>query len=355
MPRLRWALVTGTALAMSCVAFPMGLQAHDHPPNSARPGECFGRADAPPVYGTEQHQVLVRRAWTETRHTPAVIDRIARQVLVRPEVVERHRTPATYRTVVDWVERPGPTRRVYEPARYDTVQERVEVAPGHAEWRRQSAPLAYGETQGGQTLVQGTGEIMCRVWVPARYETVERRVQVSSARSYDEAGPSRQEKIVRRELVSPGGWVEHRRPAVYRTEYVNRVFRAARADVVQHPAVYRTVETRTLVRPGRKGWSRIACIHPAGVSHAPPPQVALAPPPPPPPARDCSVCALSVGPSAAYIARIQRALIAQGYDPGLPDGEARPQTYAAVRQFQNQHGLPQAGLSLDTAAALGVQ
>ena len=378
MSRIRLAVLFGAAAGLSCVAGPMGLQAHDLPPDSARPGQCFGRVSSPPVYATQRRQVLVRKGWVETHRVPAVIDRVAHQVLVRPEVIEREHTPATYRTVVEWIEHPGEIRHVSEPARYETVREKVQVEAGHAEWRHTDAPLAYGETSSGQTLVQGTGEVMCRVWVPARYETTSRRVLVSPGRSYDVTGPSSREKVEHRELVSPGGVIEHRTPAVYRTEWVNRVFRQASSQVIEHPAVYRTVETQVLVRPGRQGWARLPVCRAPVVAVRPPP------PPPPPPVvhRDCG-CTLSslssdappipapytttvqtygataqtygaAAPSPIFVARVQRALIGLGYDPGVPDGDARPQTYAALRQFQNKRGLPQTGMTNETARALGV-
>ena len=251
MSRTRLVVLLGAAAGAACL-LPAGLEAHDLP-RHAPPGACYGKTYSPAVYGTERRQVLARKGWTETRRTPAVVERVARQVLVRPEVVERYRTAPTYRTVVEWIEHPGAVRTVHEAPRYDVVREKVQVEAGHSEWRRSDAPLAYGETSSGRTLVQGTGEIMCRVWVPARYETVERRVLVSPGRSYEVTGPSRREKIVRREQVSAGGWYEKRRPAIYRTEYVNRVVQSGRTELIQHPALYRTVETRSLVRPASQG------------------------------------------------------------------------------------------------------
>jgi hypothetical protein len=306
MSRFRLTALLGTAAGICCLAAPTGLLAHGLP-SHAEPGQCYGKVYSPAVYETTSHKVLAKKAWTETRKVPAVVERTSRKVLVHPETIERFHTPPTYRTVVDWIEHPGEVRRVTEAARYETVREKVQVEAGHAEWRRQSAPLAYGETASGQTLVQPTGEIVCRVWVPARYEMVEHRVMVSPARTYEVTGPSHREKVVRRELVSPGGTREKRRPAVYRTEYSTKVVRPATVKTIQHPAVYRTVRSRTLVRPAHQTWSRLQC-HPHVVHHAapppppPPPHVcnctytaAPPPPPPPPPPHPCN-CTYSAAP-----------------------------------------------------------
>lgn len=59
--------------------------------------------------------------------------------------------------------------------------------------------------------------------------------------------------------------------------------------------------------------------------------------------------------SAAAIAAAQRALRAEGYDPGPADGKLRPQTAEAVMQAQKQRELEPTGrLDRRTAAALGV-
>ena len=48
-------------------------------------------------------------------------------------------------------------------------------------------------------------------------------------------------------------------------------------------------------------------------------------------------------PSQEQIARAQEQLKAAGYDPGSVDGVWGPQTEAAVRDFQQQHGLAVSG------------
>jgi hypothetical protein len=328
MSRLRWAVLSGAAAGLACIAAPPSLsgaqaqaQAQDQPPPNARPGECYGKVILPPVYGTSERRELVHEAWTETRRTPAVVRKTARKVLVRPARDEKVRTAPVYRTVVSWVTRPGVVRRVSEPDRYRTIREKVLVEPGHSEWRRTDAPLAYGETASGQTVLQSTGEIVCRVWVPPRYKFVEREVLVARGRTHDVVGPPRRKRVVHKVLVSKGGWTVRHRAAVYRTEYVKQVVRPGRTELVEHAPVYRIVETPVLVRPAHEGWSRVLCggqLNPA------------------------------------FMAQVQQALIARGFDPGPPDGAGRPQTYAALRAFQRQHGLAQGQLTLETAHALGV-
>jgi hypothetical protein len=321
MSRNGLAVILGAAAGLSCLA-PLAARAGDlPPPQNAHPGECYGKVILPAAYSTARRQELVRQAWTETQRSVAVVEKVAKRVLVRPEVIERTRTAPVYRTEVTWEQGPDEVSRINEPARYETVREKVLVSAGHAEWRRTDAPLAYGETSSGQTVLQATGEVVCRVWVPARYETVERRVKVSGGRSYEVVTPGARRRVVRQVLESAGGWTERRIAAVYRISYVERTVRSGRTRSIQHPAAYRTVETRTLVRPQREGWSRIVC-------------------------GDVR--------SQSYVLKMQQALIAQGFDPGPADGAGRPMTYSALRSFQSKHNLPEGQITAETAQALGL-
>jgi hypothetical protein len=320
MSRLRLGLIAAAA-GLSCLGPPDGgAQAHEGPPAGARPGECYGQVILPALYGSAAQQVIERQAWNETVRGAAVVDKVVRKVLVRPERIERIRTGATYRTEVSWITRPGRPRTIREPDRYEIVREKQLIEPGHAEWRRASSPLAYGESA-GKTVLQATGEVICRVWVPARYAYASRKVLVQRGGAYQVRGPARREKIVRRVLVSQGGWTELRRPAVYRNEVVRSVVREGRGQVISHPAVYSTVQKKVLVRAESPGWARVVC----GGQLAP-----------------------------AFIAALQQRLISQGFDPGPPDGYARPQTYSALKMYQRSHNLAQGQVTVETAQALGL-
>lgn len=300
----------------------VGHVARDLPPQ-ARPGECYGRVVTAPVYGKVSKEIVEREAWTETVQGPPTTQKITRRVLVRPARVERVQTAPTYKTVVSWTTKPGPRRTVTEPARYRTVTEKVLVEEARTEWRLTSAPLAYGETRIGvtQTMLQATGEVYCRVLIPARYEHVERRVKIAAARTYTVEGKPVRIKHVERVKVSEGGWAEKTIPAVYRTEVVRTVQRPGKVRVVTHPAVVRTVEKPALIRPAGEGWALVVCgglIHPA------------------------------------FMARVQEALIASGYDAGVPNGAGDGRTYAALRQYQRDRGLAQGQLTVESARSLGV-
>jgi len=59
--------------------------------------------------------------------------------------------------------------------------------------------------------------------------------------------------------------------------------------------------------------------------------------------------------TSAKIKQIQRALRADGFDPGPIDGVIRDKTMRAVNAYQRRKGLPvDAYLNLETVKALGV-
>lgn len=324
MSRLHWGLVAGGVLGLSCLVAPFGVmavQAQGAPPSDARPGECFGQVILPAVYGQSSEKVLERQGWSETVRGKAVTQKLVRKVLVSPERTERVRVAPVYRNKVSWVQTPGRLRTVREPDRYEVVHEKVLIEAGHAEWRPANAPIAYGESRGQTTTLQATGEVMCRVWVPARYAHKSREVLVERGRTYTVRGPAVRRKVVTRVMVSQGGWVERRRPAVYRNVVTKTVVREGASRIVTHPATYSTVHKRVLVRTEGPGWARV-------------------------------VCGGQLNP--AWVALLQQRLVAQGFDAGPPTGQMGPQTMSALKAYQRTHNQAQGQVTVETARSLGL-
>jgi len=307
------AVITGPVLAS---AAPNDLP----PPPAAKPGECYGRVLAPPVYGTETRKVQVRPASTETRSLPAQTHKVKKRVLVAAARTERVRVEPVYKDVVRVVYTPGETRMVRQPARYEIVQKKVLLEPERLVWQRVDARLAASGGYRGETMVEPTGEVLCRVLIPARYGYVEKKVLVEPSRLVEVREPSRPHKVVERKLVRAGGWTTRKVDAVYRTEWTT-VTRSARTEVVKTPAVYRTEQVRTVVKQGGLAWERV-------------------------------FCGGQLDPD--FIAKVQAALASRGYDAGPADGVARPATYAALRRFQAANNLGQGQLTIASAKALGV-
>jgi hypothetical protein len=311
-------LVTVAAVAAPAFAAPQGDLP---PPPAAKPGECFGRVLAPPVYGTENRKVLVKPGGVETRTVAGATRKVKKKILVKAARTEKVKVAPVYKDVVKVVYTQGPTRTVRHPAVYDYVEEKVLLEAAHAEWQRVDARLAT--SQGGyrgQTMVEPTGEVLCRVWVPARYGYVKKKILISPARVDHVQGVARPHKVLERKLVRAGGWRVKTIPAVYRTEWTT-VSTPARTVQVKTKAVYRTETATKVVKAGGLAWERV-------------------------------FCGGQLDPD--FMAKVQRALAARGFDPGPADGQPRPETYAALRKFQAANNLGQGQLTIATARALGV-
>jgi len=59
-------------------------------------------------------------------------------------------------------------KKVYNPAEYETIEEKIEIEPAKAVWKKGEGPI--------QKIDYSTGDIMCLVQVPAVYKTVSKKV-----------------------------------------------------------------------------------------------------------------------------------------------------------------------------------
>ena len=314
-------IILGGALAAGGLGGAVAAEFHPGPlpPASARPGDCFGKVHQAGPTHVSSNRVLVRPARTEQRWIPAVSQWTEHRVLVRAASTETTRIPAVYRTEVSYTFERGPSRIVHRAPSYRRVVEHVMVSPARVVWRRGRGGLGYGDGEPGAYSLHPTGEVLCRVLIPARYATRVHRVQTSPGCDCEvEAAPVRH-RVERRVLVRPERTVEHARPAVYKTVRECRIVQPGHAVTVTTPAVYRTVTH--VHRSERAGWSQVVC--PGG----------LAP---------------------WAMARLQQSLNARGYRAGPEDGRARPETMEALGRWQRDNHLPQGQVTRESARRLGV-
>jgi hypothetical protein len=309
-----------TANAVSIVSLLMAGGAAAQPPGVRPDGPgCYGRVLLPGHDETVSQRVLQSPAREERHVIPAVVERTVHRILVRPAQVERKVVPAQYRTEVRTYQVPGARRWVETQAQYATQTERVLVSPGRWVWERHYGPMSSAPAQPGQTIVEPTGEIMCKVWCPARYEDVQRQVMTAPGRRYA-VQTSITRKSVRRVLVHPAEVLERTVPAVYRDEVATHVVRGERVEVRRIDPVYGMMQSHHIV-PGGEGWSPVVCGGPLSVP---------------------------------AMQRMQASLAQRGYDPGPIDGQGRPQTYDALRRFQMDNHMAAGQITVESARALGV-
>lgn len=311
---------TAAGLAVSSAAFAQGA---DYPPE-ADAGACFARVLIPETTEVVTEQVIDRPEATEVTVIPAQYETLTEQVLVKEETVEYRVIPATYETVTQQVMvEPERTETFVVPAEYETYTEEVLVRDAYTTWKpgaglygRSSDPSAV-KANGAAVA---TGELLCKVTVPAQYDTVTRTRIKSPERTETNIIPARYETVTKEVVAQPPQVVEEVVPAVYETKSVERLVSPAAQQQTIIPATYKTVEKRVVTGGGGLQWSEVLC---------------------------------DTNTTSAKIVEVQRALTAAGFSTPA-DGDFGPSAQRAMEAYQRSKGLATGYLTVETVRALGV-
>jgi len=198
----------------------------------AQPGQCFAKVKQ-----------------------PAKFKNIVKRVQLSPAVNKRVKVRGPQYT---WVNkkvqvRPASHRFQYIPAQYKTITKRVLVKPAHYTWQKgKNGPVTRIDNM--------TGEILCRVKVPAVYRNVTQKVVARPAQRIKRPVPAVYKTIKQKKFVSPALYKTIKTPA----RFTNKTYRVKVSDV-------------------RYQWKPIACKKPTAVrkpvqmvSHKPAPKVSAA-------------------------------------------------------------------------------
>ncbi|MGX6646497.1 peptidoglycan-binding domain-containing protein [Maricaulaceae bacterium MS644] len=323
----------------------------------------------PAVYDTVTERVLVEPERTVRRVIPAVTEVVTERVLVEPERIERRVIPAEFRTVTETVVvREASLEPVVQPAVYEEFTEQVLVREAYFTWQPSeplfrasqsdapnAAAFARANFSPSDLRETATGEILCRVEVPAEYrtvtrsrlvqperivyrtadggfsdtpveisgvtETVTREVETQPERVVEDVIPARYETVTRTVVSEPERVVEEVIPA--RFENVSRrvLVTPAREETVTVPPQTQEITRTVFDGSSSFGWREV-------------------------------LCEINATPEA--IRTIQVALRDQGYNPGPIDGIFDSQTYNAMVAFQEANNLPTGNLTRMFVERLGV-
>lgn len=267
---------------------------------NAKAGQCFAKVKVPEKYKTQTQKILLSKA-------------ITKRVLVKP---------AQYR----WVDKRVKVQRgrhqdKHQPAQYKTTTKRVMVKPATEIWKKGRDAITRIDNM--------TGQIMCRVKVPAVYKNVEKKTLIQAAKTVQKYIPAVYKTVKKKVRISP---------EQYRT--------------VQTPARYKTRSHRVKVSGPRYIWRPILCATNSNRA---------------------AVVKTSFNKAASKVIRlkkvktkarimiskerveeIQKALKEKGFDPGEIDGQMGLGTVTALSDFQKSRGLPAGKITKDTSRALGL-
>ncbi|MGK0170577.1 MAG: hypothetical protein ACI9W2_002303 [Gammaproteobacteria bacterium] len=163
---------------------------------------------------------------------------------------------------------------------------------------------------------------MCRVEIPAVYDTVKKKILKAPARTEKTAIQAQYQTVKKRVMVSEPTLVKTTVTAKYADVKVRKLVSAAQAERNTTPARYETVTKTAKVADGRLEWRSVLCETNAG---------------------------------RGLVTDIQRALKSKGDNPGPIDGVLGSDTMNAVMKFQAASSLSSGKPTLETIRALGVQ
>ncbi|WP_018997952.1 peptidoglycan-binding domain-containing protein [Hirschia maritima] len=292
-------------------------------PPEAQPGECFARVLIPETTEIVTEQVVDQPERSEIKVIQAQYETVTETVVVKEATTQFNVVPATYETVTEQViVEPEKTETIVIPAQIETYTEQVLVRPAYTTWKPGAGLFGRGNAGFGPGAVTtaSTGELLCKVEVPAEYTTVT-RTRVASPETTDvRVIPARYETVTKQVVAQPAQVVEQVIPAVTETVQVRKMVSPAREEVIAIPATYKTIEKRQVTGGGGIEWREVLC---------------------------------DTNTSATEIAAVQRALTAAGYSVPA-DGEFGPATLNAMESYQRSNGLPVGYLTMSTVESLGL-
>ena len=320
-------------------------------------GSCYREYFTEAQYETEIQQVMTRPASQTITINPAEYETVEQRVVVKEASTEVIDVPAVYRTETEsvlveparsvWKKGTGPIQRidnttgeimclVEEPARYETITKTV--LDSAAATRTVDIPAVY-KTVKVQRLVRPASEQ--RVDVPAEYTNVETRVKVADAKFFwlaKDTPVDESAKYTGREICLT------ERPAKYTSVKKSIVAAAASVEVAEVASQYQTIKVERLVSPASEKRTPIPAKTKTITSKVQisPPRLEWRP----------VLCETNMTPR--IITSLQRALEREGYDPGPIDGVVGRTTLVAVQKYQEANTLDQGGITYETMKHLKV-
>ncbi len=189
--------------------------------DNAAPNSCFKEIYKPAVYTTKTEEILVQKERNATEVIPAEFETIEKQVEVIPATKEL--------VAID--------------AEYETVEEKILVEEEKTVWKKGQNPA--------QKLSGATGDIMCLVKVPAKFETIKKQVLKTPARTEIKEIPAVMETIAVQKLIAEPTLKHETIPAVYTT---------VEKRVLETPAAFKWVGADTEIEKGWKKTGNQVCL-----------------------------------------------------------------------------------------------
>lgn len=284
-------------------------------PPSAKTGECYARVIVPPVTEWKEDTVVLREEYKKISTIPATFKDVEKEIVIKEASEKIVPVAAQYKLVEEKVLiKPEEKKLVRVPAQYKTVTEKVLVSPEREVWKKGDGPITK--------IDEETGDILCLVKEPAVYKTVKKNVLVSAETTREEIIPAQYQIIKKSVVASPATVQKTAIPEVKQKMIVREIASEAQIKETVIPAKVEKIKKQVILEPSKTDWKPVLC---------------------------------KTNMTKPVITRLQKALKAEGLDPGVIDGSYGGKTAVAVREYQKQKGLAVGGLTLETLSALNVK
>lgn len=307
------------------------------------------------------------------------IKKIPNRVLISEATEKLSSPPAKYRSDTEEVLVKAAYKRLIEiPAVFSKKQDRVLVEAAHSIWQKGEGPI--------QKIDNQTGEIMCRVDIPAEYQTIDvevvstgpqltdvseeavyKSVSVqkleSDATEQREPVPAEFKTMNKEQEQTPGSYtwltsrssddssptgrvVCHQAKPANEIEYERTIVKTAgRFEREEVEETYEDVTVSELIADAQS-----VKIPIAGASEKIDRRVKVAD------SRfEWQAVLCETNTNGDIISRLQAALAEEGYNPGSVDGVLGRSTLNALEDYQQKNSLAEGGVTLESIRALGVE
>lgn len=325
---------------------------------TVEPGSCYVEYYTEAQYRTESVRVMVKEATESIKVIPAKFETVDERVVVKEASSEVVDVPAVYRTVSEsvlveparsvWQEDCGVVEQVANatgdtlclvelPARYETLTKTVLDKP--ATTRTVNIPAEYQTVQ-VERLVNPAREE--RIEVPAKYTMVDRQVKVADPTFFWLAKGEQADEAA----IATGREICLTERSAEEVEVVREIVSSpAAATSVEVAAQVESIDVQKLVTQASERRVKIPARTKTVTS-----QVEVAP------ARvEWKQVLCQVNMTREIITELQRALKREGYDPGPVDGFVGQGTLTAIEQYQTAEGIDRGGITLESLKRLEVE
>ncbi len=299
-------------------------QSAQYPP-SDEAGKCFARVLTPAITQTVTEEILDEAASFRIEVEPAVYETSTVKVQVREEALRFRTIPAVFKTVEERVMiAPERTETIVVPAQFETYTETVVIEPERVTWKAGEGLYGRSAVLGRNAVAPGnevhTGELLCRVIIPAKTRTITRSRMIAPPRTEERVIPPQYKTVSRQVIAEPAQVIEEIIPASFEERTVRTMVQPVRERRIEIPAVYRTVERQVVTGGNDLTWAEVLC---------------------------------ETNTTRFKVAEIQGALTDAGY-PTEIDGAFGQRTVRAMEAFQRDNGLSAGYLTVETVRALAI-